>query len=61
MLSILGVGKLSKCYCQLLGKQYNNVTLGFHSQESLSTPNAFGERYNITKVYIGLYFFRNSV
>lgn len=54
----MGLGKLHECYCQWLDPHINNMTLGVHGQQWLSTPDQEGKRHTINTLFIGLLFFR---
>jgi hypothetical protein len=54
-----GLGKLKECYLQgIFSDKYNNMTLGIHAQEYLSTRDIYGKVHRINTLYIGFYFFR---
>jgi hypothetical protein len=52
------LGKLHECYVQCFDPQVNNLTLGVHIQQWLSTPNREGNKATISTLFIGILFFR---
>lgn len=54
----MGLGKIQTINWEWLSKDFNNMTLGIHSQEWSSAKDFRGSIHQINQLYIGLFFFR---